>query len=189
MNLELQERLEDFEFARHGLIGIVAGVSDEDFCRRPDGKSWSMAECIDHLLVVGWKMVPRLDTAIIEGRGNGWFAEGPFKYGALSNWFVKANGADELPPRSTFKTPRLYLPKQKTEWKIPQAVQEFTNLQEKYKIIVKGADGLDLARIKVRSPASRLLRLSLGQWLRAMGGHQKRHLWQARQTRERLGLG
>jgi hypothetical protein len=97
-------------------------------------------------------------------------------------------GAGELPPRSTFKAPRLYLPEQKTEWKIPQAIQEFTNLQEKYKLIVSNADGLDLARIKVRSPASRFLRLSLGQWLRAMGGHQRRHLCQARQARARLGL-
>ena len=183
---ELEERLEDFEFARHELIEIVTGLDDDSFNCRPDEKSWSMAECVDHLLLVGWKMAPRLDTAIIESRGKGWFSDGPFKYGALSNWFVRATGADELPPRSRFKVPRLYAPQRKDGWKIPQAVQEFTNLQEKLTTIVHSADGLDLARIKVSSAAARVLRISLGQWLKELGGHQRRHLWQASQVRGRV---
>ena len=70
------------------------------------------------------------------------------------------------------------------EYELSEAVQEFTNLQEKYKTIVHAADGLDLARIKVTSPAAWILRLSLGQWLRALASHQKRHLWQAGKVRE-----
>jgi hypothetical protein len=32
-----------------------------------------------------------------------------------------------------------------------------------------------------------LLKLSLGQWLKSMEGHQRRHLWQAREALKRVG--
>jgi hypothetical protein len=186
MIAELEERLQEYESARHKIHDLVAGLTDEQFNRRPDEKRWSVAECVDHLLEVGWKMMPRMDAAIIEGRGKGRYADGPFRYGGLGNWFVRAMGADQLPPRGKFKAPRIYAPRRRAEWKIPQAVEEFTGLQEKYFSIVRNAGGLDLARIKVSSPVSRLIRLSLGQWLRGLAGHQLRHLWQAEQIKKRL---
>ncbi|UCC71510.1 MAG: DinB family protein [Gemmatimonadota bacterium] len=183
---ELEQRLKDFEAARHEIHDLVAGLDDEQFNRRVDDKRWSVVECVDHLLVVGWKMVPQLDAAVVRGRGRGWVAEGPFRYGALGNWFVKQMGDDRLPPRGGVRAPRIYVPRRRKDWKIPQAVEEFTNLQEKYSEIVRHADGLDLARIKVSSPVTRLIRLSLGQWLAGTAGHQRRHLWQAAQIKKEL---
>ncbi len=48
------------------------------------------------------------------------------------------------------------------------------------------AEGIDLARVKVRSPVLWLLRLSLGQWFALIAGHQKRHLWQAGQVKREV---
>ena len=42
---ELEERLEDFEFARHELIEVVTGLDDDSFNRQPDEKCWSMDRC------------------------------------------------------------------------------------------------------------------------------------------------
>ena len=63
-----------------------------------------------------------------------------------------------------------------------EAVREFLVLQDRYIETLQLASGVDLARVKVASPAMSLLKLSLGQWLRSMEGHQRRHLWQARQA-------
>ena len=180
---ELERRVSEFEDARHELHDLVSGIDDRLFNRRPDKRRWSMAECVDHLLVVGWKMAPRLDAALIDARARGWHAEGPFRYGGLGDWFVRQSGADELPPKRALKTPRLYTPRQQAEWRIPQALEEFTNLQDKLTSLAASADGLDLARIKIASPVTRLLRLSYGQWLALLSGHQKRHLWQAAQAK------
>jgi hypothetical protein len=46
------------------------------------------------------------------------------------------------------------------------------------------ADGLDLKRAVVTSPASRFFRMSLGAYLAFLAAHDRRHLWQARQVRE-----
>jgi hypothetical protein len=67
------------------------------------------------------------------------------------------------------------------------AVQEFLTLQDRYMETLQLASGIDLARTKVPSPAMSLLKLSVGQWLASMEGHQRRHLWQAREALKRVG--
>jgi hypothetical protein len=54
---------------------------------------------------------------------------------------------------------------------------------------VRRSDGLDLKRVKVVSPVTRLLRLPLGAYLRFVITHDRRHLWQARQVRQTAGFG
>jgi len=181
---ELEERLSEYQAAKHEIVELVAGLDDAQFNRRPEANRWSVAECVDHLVVVGRRMVPRIDTAIIRGRGQGWTADGPFRYGFFERWFANAMG--EVPPRRRFKAPRIYRPPQRPDWKIPQAMDEFAALQDKFAQLLQHADGLDLARIKVSSPASRFLRFSLGQWLAGLSGHQRRHLWQAQRVKDEL---
>jgi hypothetical protein len=45
---------------------------------------------------------------------------------------------------------------------------------------LRQANGLDLARAKVRSPTYAWLRFSLGSGFALMLAHERRHLWQAR---------
>lgn len=183
---ELEERKRQFEAARQEIHELVEGLDDEGFNRRTDESRWSIAECVDHLIVVGGKMVPRLAAAVEEGRRKGWSSDGPFAYGPLGNWFVRQMGAGQLPPRKRLKVPRLYVPRPATRRSIDELVAEFTGLQDRFIAIANGADGLDLRRIKVTSPVTRLIRLSLGQWLEGLAGHQRRHLWQAEQLRAEL---
>ena len=46
------------------------------------------------------------------------------------------------------------------------------------------ADGVDLARVRVPSPALALLRLPIGIWFLALPQHALRHLAQGRRVRE-----
>jgi hypothetical protein len=48
------------------------------------------------------------------------------------------------------------------------------------------ADGLDLRRIKVATPISRFLKMSLGMMFAQAAAHEQRHLMQARRVREQL---
>ena len=73
------------------------------------------------------------------------------------------------------------------EFDMDDAVREFLTLQDRYMETLQLASGVDLARTKVASPAMSLLKLSLGQWLNSMEGHQRRHLWQAREAVRRVG--
>ena len=55
-------------------------------------------------------------------------------------------------------------------------------------IQIERADGLDLRRVKVPTPISRLLKLSLGATIAQAAAHERRHMAQARRVRERVAL-
>jgi hypothetical protein len=50
---------------------------------------------------------------------------------------------------------------------------------------IRDAEGVDLARTRVASPLLPLLRMGLADILGFLLAHERRHLWQARQVRER----
>jgi hypothetical protein len=58
-------------------------------------------------------------------------------------------------------------------------VTRFFRCQKEFRRLIEAAEGLDLVRIKVASPANRLLRFSLGIWFAASVAHEQRHLEQA----------
>lgn len=183
---ELQTRRNEFESAIVAVRELVTGLTDETFNKRPDDDRWSVAECVDHLVTIGRLMLPRMNAAAANARAKGWLAEPPFRYGRLGNWFVRAMGDDQLPPRNRLRAPRLYRPPPGADRTIPEAVEAFAAVQDDFIAVVQAADGLDLARVKIASPVTRLLRLSLGQWLKGLSGHQRRHIWQATQVKKGL---
>jgi hypothetical protein len=62
----------------------------------------------------------------------------------------------------------------------------FLHVQRQFAIQIERADGLDLRRVKVPTPISRLFELSLGTTIAQAAAHERRHLAQARRVRERL---
>lgn len=170
-----------FRWARAEIRNLTAPLDGETYNRRPERDSWSAAECVEHLSATAREMLPGIDAGIREARERGWLAHGPFEYGRLGNWFVSFAVADELPPRKKAKAPKLYRPPQR-RYEIEPAVSEFLGLQGELIERLHLASGIDLVRVKVRSPAMSLVRLSLGQWFRLLEGHNRRHLWQAREA-------
>ena len=57
-----------------------------------------------------------------------------------------------------------------------------------FQLQMERAEGLDLARIKVATPISRFLKMSLGAMFEQAAAHERRHIEQARRVREKLPL-
>jgi len=183
---ELEGYRAGFRWAKGEIQNLAASIDSATYNTRPAENAWSAAECIEHLSATAREMIPALDAGVARARDNGWLAHGPFEYGRFEKWFARQSGGDELPPKRRFKTPKLYHPPHQT-YDMDDAVQEFLALQDRYIETLQLASGVDLARTKVASPAMSLLKLSLGQWLKSMEGHQRRHLWQAGETIRRVG--
>jgi hypothetical protein len=60
----------------------------------------------------------------------------------------------------------------------------FGAYQVQYVDRLRQANGLDLARARVRSPIASWIVMPLGTGFAAMIAHEKRHLWQARRVVE-----
>jgi hypothetical protein len=160
---------------------LVDGVCTDTMRAQPNPELWSPVQCIDHLNTAGWLLLRSIEEAIQRGRNNGPHGEPPFQYGFVSRWFVRS-----MTPSSgwSFTAPSVYEPEAPDTLYPRETVDEFLGLQDQFSACVEAAEGLDLRRIRVSSPAVPLLYISLGAWFEATLAHEQRHLAQARRTLE-----
>lgn len=181
---ELRSFHEEFRFVQQDGRRIVSGLTDEQFNWRPAPDRWSIAQCLDHLNVTGYLLLPRLEEAVHRARALRWLNDQPLRYGWVGNWFVKS--MQPGPNMRKVKTPTPYVPS--TRAAIDEVLPRFGRLQDHLMSIVEEADGLDLSRIKVASPVTRLLRINVGAWFAATAAHERRHLLQAQGVKEVAGF-
>ena len=184
LNPELAGYRTDFEQAKSDFHDLVEGLDDAQFNWRPSENEWSAAECIDHLVAIGTLMTRKIDEAIEKGEANGWRSEGPFTYSRIGNWFVKTVGPRDEDNRRKFKAPAIYAPT--SNHSISRLEKAFCDMQDGFIVRLERANGLDLAKVKLPSPITSLLKFSLGQWFALLAGHQKRHFQQAQAVKTQL---
>jgi len=156
---------------------LAGPLSDAQFRWRPAPETWSVSDCLEHLNITARLYLPTLDEGISEAMHRGLYAEGPYRYNLLGRLLVKTT---EPPARLRLKAPRPFQPESnRTRQGIMAAFRAY---QVQYIDRLRQANGLDLARARVSSPAARWLRLPLGSAFALMTAHERRHLWQARRV-------
>ena len=162
------------------LIGQTASRS------APGGEpayAWSIAQCIDHLNVTARLYLPMLDEGIANAIRQGLYGEGPFTYWWLARLFVRML---EPPPRFRTTAPAAFQPPPaRTRREIMAAFRAY---QVQYVDRLRQANGLDLARARVRSVAASWIYMPLGTGFAVMTAHERRHLWQARKVMDAPGF-
>jgi len=184
---ELIPELEDIRArliaSRATASSVVEGLSDEEFARQPEPGEWSVCECLDHLNVVGGKLCEAFAAGLERAHREGLFARRGYRYGFLERWFAREASAIAPPRHKRVRTFRVYEPRPGQS--VANVLADYHTLQTNLIERVEAANGIDIARLKIRSPATRWVRMSLGQWLQLVAGHQERHLEQAWQARRR----
>ena len=180
---ELASMLDQIEAIKRQGQAVIAGLSDDRLNWHPAKDSWSIGECLQHLNVGVTKTLPAFDRAIAEGRSKNQLAPGPFRYGWFSRMMVASM---EPPPKFRMKAPRLMRVSAGGTYRGVDVLPEFAAVRDQLAERVRRADGLDLARVKTISPVNRLLRMPLGAYFNFILAHDRRHLWQARNVRDRL---
>jgi hypothetical protein len=183
MHPDLEDLRSQLTRVRADAAQLVEVLTDEQFNWRPAPGQWSVSECLTHLNVVDGIDADALTRAVIDARANGWTGNGPFRYGAVSAWFIR-----KLEPPVTMKTkaPKVYQPPPG----LPRhtVIAEFERIHQRLIDILSMADGLDLARIKVPTPISKWIKFSFTPRVRLLAAHDRRHLWQAWQVRGASGF-
>ena len=177
---EIRDYLRQFEEAIQNAQHLVEGLSREQLEWKEGPDRWSIAECLSHLNVTADQYYPAIDRSMRRARERGLLGKGPFRHGFLMNRFIAML---EPPPGRSFKAPRNFRPRARN---LADEIGTFFVHQEAIMKRVRQADGLDLARVKLVSPVSRWLRMSLGQCFALLATHQRRHLWQSARVKEAL---
>jgi hypothetical protein len=174
---EVEAFRQQFEQLSHDADALVDPLTDEQFNWQPAPDAWSVAQCIEHLNTTARLYLPQLDESIANAIRRGTYGEGPFSYNVVGRFLTAAM---EPPPRFRVKTPKPFHPPQTRPRSDVMAA--FKAYQVQFTDRLRQANGLDLARAKVRSPTATWLRFSLGSGFALMLAHERRHLWQARQV-------
>ena len=180
---ELEEHQKQFEQAGEQAKSLTQGLSEAQFNWRPEPNSWSIEECLAHLTMVGQTEIRLIESAIQSGRARGVTGNGPFRYGWVERTILRQT---EPPVRRRFSAPRRFRPVHGQP--VTAILPTFLHVQRQFAQLASQADGLDLARVKVPTPISRLMKFSLGITLAQAAAHERRHLEQARRVRESPGF-
>lgn len=176
---ELEEYCRQIEAIKRDAEDLLQGMSEEPFNWRQEAGRWSIAECFTHLNVTGNLYIHIIEKGIERGRSRRLLGKGPFRYGWFGNAFVRSA---EPPVKIYVKAPKAFVPPPDQPMNL--VVPEFFHIQERLLDCVRAANGIDLAKVKIQSPAWRWVRLSLGRGLALMPAHERRHLWQARYVKD-----
>ena len=141
---------------------------------QPSPERWSAGQCLLHLARTGEAyrdvLAPVLDRARTGGVASPAPLRGTLLGRAFTGWMAPGRGMKG-------RTPAVFRPD--PERSPADAVDVFLEEQGRLRALALTAKGLDLDGMRVRSPASSLLRLTVGDALRALVEHEWRHIRQA----------
>ena len=175
---EYQQQIEDIKTEAREL---TQGLSESQFNWRPALEEWSIEECLSHLTMVGQSQLKAIEQAVERGRACGITGTGPFSYGPVERFIVDMTSP---PVRAKIPALKRFVPLHGQP--VTAIMPTFLHVQNMFQLQMQRAEGLDLARVKVASPISRVLRMSLGALFAQAAAHERRHLEQARRVREKL---
>jgi hypothetical protein len=183
MHPDLQSMLDQIAAIKAEGQAVTARLTEAQLNWHAEEGSWSILDCLEHLNVGVTKTLPAFDRSITEGRARGQMSNGPFRYG----WFARMVARSmEPPPKWRMRAPKLIRVAPAMSRRSAEVLPEFARVRDQLAERVRGADGLDLAHVRLISPVNRLLRVPLGTYFNFILAHDRRHLWQARNVRNRL---
>jgi hypothetical protein len=160
-------------------------LSEAQFNWRPAPGKWSIGECFEHLTIATGLMLAQAWPALDQARAQGKLGSGPFDYGWIGGWFVRAM---ERPGKRAMPAPRNFAPA--SGLPMSQVIARFNSVMRDLRDAIEQSHGIALDKVKARSAAEggRFLRLNLAAWFAATLAHTRRHLAQARRVMESEGF-
>jgi hypothetical protein len=183
----LRRYLDELAAIRRDAGVLASGISDAQFAWRPEPGKWSAAQIVSHLVSTGRSYAGALRPALATAREQGMTDRGDFRPGVIGGMMVRSM---EPPPRWRFKSPRIWRPVEGAVHAVDhkRELAAWRALHDGFEAVIRAAAGLDLRRIRIASPAARLVRMSAGDALALVLAHERRHLWQLRGVREHAGF-
>jgi len=156
---------------------ILGALSDEAALWRSDEARWSAAGHIAHLVIINTAYLGPVESAIEAAVTAGApRSDGPYRHPSVASWFARSM---EPPPKRRMKTFRAMVPDPGASR--AEASGDFDRTQGRLVAAIERARGLDLGRVRFRSPFLSLLRFSLGSGFEMLLAHNRRHIWLVRE--------
>ncbi|NBC97015.1 MAG: hypothetical protein GVY27_11745 [Deinococcus-Thermus bacterium] len=151
---------------------LLEGRSDDAVGQRPTPERWSLGEHLEHLAITTGLYVDLLRDGFALARERGWTGDAPYRRGPVSGLAVRAM---EPPIRLKLRAPRIMRPP--SDAGRDEVASRFREAHDAFLQALGDADDVDLGRVLVTSPVTRLLRFRAIQACELVAAHVERHLW------------
>lgn len=180
MHADLERALKQFEETEKRFEELITKhMSDLNVRARSGG--WTMAECVDHVNTVARQLVGPLKETIQAAKAAGKMSDREHRPGFVGKYMTRSM---EPPVKKKMKTQKIYEPSSNLD---PNTLlEQFKDVHNTFKQLIRESDGLDISKVKMKSPALKILKLNLGDWYFFSAAHERRHLWQAEQVAKAL---
>lgn len=178
----LRRLLADVRGIRDRARTLFGGLTERQLHWSPDPGSWSVAQCLDHLLRANRAYLERLEPAVESLRVEA-SADPVLRGGRLGGWLASAAGPD---PRLKIPAPGQFRPA--VDGTGDDVVARFLEQQDRILALLRDARGRDLDAARVGSPVLPLIRVRVTDALQLVVGHEQRHLDQAERTMDSAGF-
>jgi hypothetical protein len=183
---QLRQYRDTFLVAQAQAHRLATPLSHDRINWKPDARTWSVAECLQHLNIVAEGYLPAMEEAAADPdapRGTA-----PFRYGLLGRlfvWLMRPDGF-KMPTIPSMAPPKTTGTQSHLDEEAVLAA--FDAQTERFVALIDTAHerGLDLRRTTVVEPYLPLFRLALGALVEALGQHAVRHVAQAERVTDDL---
>ena len=162
---------------------LANGLDESALNWQPNGgKSWSVAQCLDHLVIMNAIYVKALRAGVQSNRDQLEPRKHPIR---PSGWFTRFFiGFEEPPPKLKLPAPKKIAPPSQLTSAI---LADFEAVQNQLLEFMRQWGDTDLGDLKVKDPLFPL-HLTADTELLIVAAHNRRHLWQAEQVKKNAGF-
>jgi uncharacterized damage-inducible protein DinB len=172
-----EQILNSFRVSKQRVNDLLEDIDEEQFNAKPDSKTWSIGECIDHMNKTGAlylrqiRQKVRIEKALDRGINR---KSSEIKPRFISSILIKSM---EPPVKFKLRSPKSFKPR--SELNKEETRLKFRELQDQFIEQFKYLEENNLLHKRMTSPATNLLKMELGEVFLFIAAHQRRHLWQA----------
>lgn len=160
---------------------VAGDLTPAQLAWHPPGGGWGVGQVLEHLVVVNDSYLSRM-RPLIYARDAAHGEDGKAAWEpSVAGWILVGV------LRSPRKFPTAHI------WKVgpearPDVLAAFRNRQQIIITFLRAAAALDWTRVRLSSPANRLVRLNLGDAFMALTVHAQRHIKQMERVRDTEGF-
>ena len=157
------------------------GMTAEQLNWKPNADGWSIAQCLDHLILTNNLMLPAVEAKVRGAANTFWESWSPFTgIGGrfLSRTMLKDNKKFKAPSNEIVPPSEIS----------PDIVDRFAENQSLVAEKIDKCAHLDWGRTVITSPFMRLMTYKLSDGITILVEHEKRHIRQAKRVRADPGF-
>lgn len=175
MENQIQNALAELDKVTAEAKSLFGNLTAEQLNWKPSAEKWSIAQCLDHLIVSNSTYCPQFEEVSSGKHKNSFYQNIKFISKFFGNFLIKETGAIVAKP---MQSPSAFVPSQS---KIAASiVSDFEKHQKEFSNAIQQLEKVDLEKTIISSPALKIITYSLSDVLTIFVGHEQRHLTQAK---------